>query len=131
MTTTILGDGPLGRAIAAALDARGEPMLVAGRPRGGRHEPAAFVGADAVVDASCGDAVARNVEAALDAGITRFVLATTAWHPDADRVAASLRRAGAAAVVAPNLTLGAAIFLRLVGEAGSLAAAIGGFEPSV
>jgi 4-hydroxy-tetrahydrodipicolinate reductase len=34
-------------------------------------------------------------------------------------------------VVAPNLALGAALFLRLVDEAARLAAAIGGFEPSV
>ena len=40
-------------------------------------------------------------------------------------------RAGAVAVVAPNLALGAALFLRLVDEAARLAAAIGGFEPSV
>jgi 4-hydroxy-tetrahydrodipicolinate reductase len=35
------------------------------------------------------------------------------------------------AVAAPNLALGAALFLRLVDEAARLAAAIGGFEPSV
>jgi 4-hydroxy-tetrahydrodipicolinate reductase len=132
MTTTIvLGDGPLGRATAAALRDRGEAVRVLGRPPAGRHDPAILEEADVVVDASRSAAVATNVEAALAAGIRRLVIATTGWYADTDRVAAALRRSGAAAVVAPNLALGAALFLRLVDEAGRLAAAIGGFEPSV
>jgi 4-hydroxy-tetrahydrodipicolinate reductase len=104
---------------------------VLGRPAGARHDPASLRGAGTVVDASRAEAVARNVEAALEAGCRSFVIATTGWHVDADRVAAALRRAGAAAVVAPNLALGAALFLRLVDEAARLAGTIGGFEPSV
>ena len=120
MTTTIvLGDGPLGRAIELALRGREETVRVLGRP------------ADLVVDASRSEAVATNVEASLDAGCRAFVIATTGWQADADRVASALRRAGGVAVVAPNLALGAAIFLRLVDEAARLAASIGGFEPSV
>ena len=132
MTTTIvLGDGPLGRAVAAALGERGDPARVVGRPPGGAHDPATLRGGDVVVDASRGGAVAANVEAALDAGCRSFVIATTGWQADADRVAGALRRSGAVAVSAPNLALGAALFLRLVDEAARLAAAIGGFEPSV
>ena len=100
-------------------------------PPTGRHAPATFLGTDVVVDASRAEAVAANVEAALDAGCRAFVIATTGWQADVDRVGAALRRAGAAAVVAPNLALGAALFLRLVDEAARLAGAIGGFEPSV
>ena len=132
MTTTIvLGHGPLGRAIDDAVRARGDAVQVLGRPVGGRHDPATLRGADVVVDASRADAVATNVEAALDAGCRAFVIATTGWQADADRVAGALRRAGGVAVVAPNLALGAALFLRLVDEAARLVAAIGGFEPSV
>lgn len=132
MTTTIvLGDGPLGRAVATALVERGDEAMVVGRPAAGRHDSTTLSGADVVVDASRADAVAANVEAALDAGVRRFVIATTGWQADADRIAAALRRAGAVAVVAPNLALGAAIFLRLVDEAARLAGAVGGFEPSV
>jgi 4-hydroxy-tetrahydrodipicolinate reductase len=132
MTTTIvLGDGPLGQAVGAALRERGHDVRVLGRPAGGRHDPAALRGADVVVDASRAAAVAPNVDAALEAGCRAFVLATTGWQADADPIAGALRRAGAVAVVAPNLALGAALFLRLVDEAARLAAAIGGFEPSV
>lgn len=131
MTTIVLGDGPLGRAIGAALAERGEVATVLGRPAAARHDTASLHGAGTVVDASRPDAVARNLDAALEAGCRSFVIATTGWHADADRVAGALRRAGAAAVVAPNLALGAALFLRLVDEAARLARAIGGFEPSV
>ncbi len=132
MTTTIvLGDGPLGRAVAAALDERGDAVRIVGRPPAQVHDRATFRDGDVVVDASRGEAVAANVEAGLAAGCRAFVLATTGWQADADRVGAALRRAGAVAVSAPNLALGAALFLRLVDEAARLAAAIGGFEPSV
>jgi 4-hydroxy-tetrahydrodipicolinate reductase len=130
-TTIILGDGPLGRAIEIALRDRDETVRVLGRPAGGRHDPSILGVADLVVDASSSDAVGPNIDAALDAGCRSFVIATTGWQADADRVGAALRRSGAAAVAAPNLALGAALFLRLVDEAARLAAAIGGFEPSI
>jgi 4-hydroxy-tetrahydrodipicolinate reductase len=129
--TIVLGDGPLGRAIGAALAERGETARILGRPGRGHHDPLDLSGADVVVDASRGEAVAANVEAALQAGVRRFVLATTGWQTDADRVAAALRRSGATGVAAPNLALGAALFLRLVDEAARLAGALGGFEPSI
>ena len=130
-TTIILGDGPLGQAIATALRARGDSVAVHGRPASGRHGPEAFRDADVVVDASRGEAGPTNVEAAVAAGARSLVIATTGWQADAEVVSARLRAAGAAAVVAPNLALGAAVFLRLVDEAARLAGAVGGFEPSV
>ena len=129
--TIVLGDGPLGTAVGAALRARGDGVEVLGRPAGGRHDPAFLGQAETIVDASRADAVATNVEAALDAGCRAIVIATTGWQADADRVGAALRRTGAVAVAAPNLALGAALFLRLVDEAARLAGALGGFEPSV
>jgi 4-hydroxy-tetrahydrodipicolinate reductase len=130
-STIVLGNGALGRAVGEALRARGEAVEIIGRPAGLRHDPQTFRAADIVVDASRADTVATNVEAALDAGCRGFVIATTGWQADMDRVGGALRRAGAVAVVAPNLALGAALFLRLVDEAARVAAALGGFEPSV
>ncbi|MEA2518113.1 MAG: 4-hydroxy-tetrahydrodipicolinate reductase [Chloroflexota bacterium] len=130
-TTLVLGDGPLGEAVAAALRARGDGVEVLGRPVGDGHDRAVLAAADVIVDASRQDAVAANVAAGLDAGCRAFVLATTGWQADSERIGAALRRAGGVAVVAPNLALGAALFLRLVDEAARLAASLGGFEPSV
>jgi 4-hydroxy-tetrahydrodipicolinate reductase len=75
--------------------------------------------------------VLDNVRDATAAGCRRLLLATTGWQADADEVVATLRGTGAVAVAAPNLSIGAAVFLRLVEAAARLTAATGGFEPSV
>ncbi|CAN5600406.1 4-hydroxy-tetrahydrodipicolinate reductase [soil metagenome] len=129
MRTIILGDGPMGWAIATAASERGQRTPVLGRPPGGRHDATAFDGDDVVVDASRGDAVRRNVESALDAGVRRFVIATTAWQADRDVVDATLRAHGATAVVAANFSLGVALFARLVEAATDLFGGVDGFDP--
>lgn len=130
--TVIVGDGRLGRSIEAAIVARGDPSpRVLGRPRAGRHTAADFVGASVVVDASAGPAVRHNVEAALGAGCRRLVLAPSGWDDDREALELMVRLAAATAVIAPNLSLGAAIFLRLVDRAAALVAPVGGFDPYV
>ncbi len=131
MDTIILGDGPLGRAVADAVRARGDRAMLLGRPASARHDAAVLGAADVVVEASRGDAVASNLEDAVAGGCRRFVIATTGWGDDRARVEAALRDAGGAAVAAPNLSLGAALFLRLVDRAGDLFAAVPGFDPYV
>lgn len=126
---TILGDGHLGWAVAAAASERGLRTPVAGRPPGRRHDPAMFEGADAVVDATVGSAVAGNIEAAVDAGVRRFVIATTGWADDHASVDTRLRDAGASAVVSSNFSLGVALFSRLVAVASELFGAADGFDP--
>lgn len=133
MDAIILGDGPLGRAIAAALVERRDAMRLVGRPGDGsdRHDPAGLAGADVAFEASRGEAVAGNVEALLEAGIRRIVIATTAWERDRPRVERSLEASGAAAVVAPNLSLGVALFGRLVDAAVSLYGRVPAFDPYI
>lgn len=135
MDTIILGDGPLGRAIAAALVERGDGVRLVGRPPGGgdRHDPDALAeaGAEVAIEASRGDAVAGNVEALLGAGIRRMVIATTAWERDRARVEGLLADHRAAAVVAPNLSLGVALFGRLVDAAVGLYGRVPAFDPYI
>lgn len=129
MQTIILGDGHLGWAITAAAGERGERTPVLGRPTFGRHDLASLTTADLVVDASRGEAVARNVDAALDAGVRRFVIATTGWSGARDAVDAALRAHGASAVVAANFSLGVNLFARLVDVATELFGTVDGFDP--
>jgi 4-hydroxy-tetrahydrodipicolinate reductase len=132
MDTIILGDGALGAAIAGALRERtGVAPTLIGRPSSGRHHPAVFDGVELAFDASRGDAVRTNIEAAIDGGVRRFVVATTAWDDDRPAVDRSLRDAGAVAVVAPNLSLGAALFLRLVENAAELFGSVAAFDPYI
>lgn len=131
MTTIVVGDGPLGRAVADGCRERGDPVRVVGRPATGRHDPATFRAATLVVEASRGDAVLGNVGAAVDGGARCIVIATTAWSSDRDEVQAVLRRSGAAAVAAPSFSLGIALFARLVDRAVALFGAVESFDPYV
>jgi 4-hydroxy-tetrahydrodipicolinate reductase len=129
MHLLIYGPGRLGTAIGAAATGAGWPApTLVGRPTALRGPaPRAAV----VIDASRGDVVLANLEHALAAGNSAFVLAATGWDGEVPTVRSRLLDAGAAAVVAPNLSLGAALFLRLAGTAAGWYAAAGGFEPSI
>ena len=129
MNGVILGDGPLGRAIAAALVERGDDARVLGRPARRTHAARDVSEADVAFDASRGDAVRGNVDALLAAGVRRIVIATTAWDADRAFVAAALAETGVAAVAAPNLSLGVALFGRLVDAAVDLYGSLPGFDP--
>ena len=131
MQLLIYGPGRLGGAIASAAVAAGWPTPgIAVRPDAtGRRADATRV--DVVVDASSGTSLRSNVIHAVDAGNRAFVLAATGWDADVPVVRSLLLEHGAAAVVAPNLSLGAALFARLVETAAGWYARAGGFEPSI
>jgi 4-hydroxy-tetrahydrodipicolinate reductase len=132
MQLLIYGPGRLGTAIATAAVAAGWPQpTLAGRASSTTPTARASTAADAVIDASAGPAVAGNLAEALALGNRAFVLAATGWDGDIARVRARLLDHGAAAVVAPNLSLGAALFLRLAETAAGWYARAGGFEPSI
>lgn len=132
MTTMIFGGGHLGQALAAALRERGEPApVILGRPAGGRHPAMRMAGADLVFEASIPGAVSSNVAVALACGCRRFVIATTGWDDARDAIDGALRAHDAAAVAAPNFSLGVAAMLRLVEVAGSLFAHLDDFDPFV
>lgn len=131
MQLLIFGPGRLGGVVATAALAAGwpEPALV-GRP-GGVTRPRPLPAVDVAIDASAGPAVAANVADALAGGTRSFVLAATGWDADVAAVRSLLLAHDAAAVVAPNLSLGAALFARLVELAAGWYARGGAFEPSI
>jgi 4-hydroxy-tetrahydrodipicolinate reductase len=132
MDTLIFGDGHLGRAIASELIARGEPApTIRGRPDQAGHDPAGLPAADMVIEASRGEAVLGNVAAAMVAGCRRFVIATTAWESTTDDVEALLVQSRASAIAAPNLSLGVALFGRLVEHATALFGQLEDVDPYV
>jgi 4-hydroxy-tetrahydrodipicolinate reductase len=126
---TILGDGPLGRAVDMAARDRGDGVRVLGRPASGRHRPVDLAGAGVVVEASRGDAVGANLAVALDAGCRRFVIATTGWTGARADVDALLREHGAAAVAAANFSIGVVLFGQLVEAAVGLFGPLETFDP--
>lgn len=130
METIIFGDGGLGRTIEAALLARDEPApVVLGRPSSVTHDADVLPSADLAFEASRGDAVADNLAAALGAGVRRFVIATTGWESDRARARTLLLDHGAVAVAAANLSLGVALFGRLVERAVELFGPLEAYDP--
>jgi 4-hydroxy-tetrahydrodipicolinate reductase len=130
MHLLIYGPGRLGGAIAAAATDVGWSCDVIGRPIVGGQRATAPK-ADAVIDASLGSELAANLEHALASGNRHFILAATGWDADVPRVRGMLLGQGAAAVVATNLSLGAALFLRLIETAAAMYGSAGAFEPSI
>jgi len=128
-TILILGDGPLGRSVETAARDADHPVRVLGRPSGRRHAPSDLADAAIVVEASRADAVIANLDAALDAGCRRFVVATTGWTADRAEVEARLIEHRAAAVAASNFSIGVVLFGRLVEEAAALFGRLDAFDP--
>ncbi len=131
MLSIVAGDGGMGRAITAALDGRGMPPLaILGLPDSADgHAPSRFRGAELVFDFTVGDAVAGNVRAALDGGVRHFVIGTTNWTGDRDRVARMLTERDAAAVASANFSLGVMLFARLVEDAARLFGPFAEYDP--
>jgi 4-hydroxy-tetrahydrodipicolinate reductase len=73
--------------------------------------------ADALVDFTRPDAVAGNVERALERG-TPCVVGTSGWESQHERVGALARERGVAVFYAPNFALGAVLMMRFAAEAG-------------
>ncbi len=130
MHLLLYGPGRLGGAVAAAAREAGWSCDLVGRPAAdGLRSPAPV--ADVVIETSLGSAVAGNLGHALAAGNRAFILAATGWDADLPRVRAMLLEHGAAAVLSTNLSLGAALFLRLAETAAGWYARAGAFEPSI
>ena len=123
MRALITGSGNMGRAIASALEARGDEVVaVAGREAG--YPAAAAIGpADVAFEFSHDSTLLTHVDLALDAGCRALVIGTTGWSPGDDTGRALLSRldaAGARAVVAPTFSLGAVLFGDIAEFAASL-----------
>ena len=131
MRGVILGDGPMGRAVAAALAAESDwAAEVRGRPVSpSGHEFPILARADVVFDFSRGGEVAANLRRALDAGCTAFVIGTTGWDADRELVDAWLHDRGAAGVASANFSLGVALFTQLIESATRLFGPLDTFDP--
>ncbi|HXQ95455.1 MAG TPA: dihydrodipicolinate reductase C-terminal domain-containing protein [Candidatus Acidoferrales bacterium] len=128
MRGIVLGDGPMGRAVAAGLRERGEEPVVLGRPPT-THPPGAFADADVVFEFSRGTAVLPNLVAGLAGGCRTFVVGTTAWVVSQPEIGALLTQHGAAAVVAVNFSPGVNVLGRLVGSASRMFGALPAYDP--
>jgi len=105
----VIGDGRMGRAVAALAPERGFTVVAhfgahgdaTGRPLG----PAALAGVEVAIEFTVPGAAPANIRACLAAGVP-VVVGTTGWHDDLPAVAADVAASGGALLHAPNFSPG-------------------------
>jgi 4-hydroxy-tetrahydrodipicolinate reductase len=134
MRALITGTGHMGRAIAAALEARGDEVVaVVGRSTP-RPAPVELGVVDMAFEFSHASALLRNIELAIAAGCRSFVIGTTGWGPADDtgrQLGQALETAEARAVVAPTFSLAAVLFGELAEAAARLFGRFPEYDPYV
>jgi 4-hydroxy-tetrahydrodipicolinate reductase len=115
MRIVIVGDGKMGRAVAALALTRGHTLhaVIGGAENAGGRALTAerLAGAEVAVEFTQPGAVVANLERLIEAGIPT-VTGTTGWQDDLPRVAALVERRGGALLHAANFSLGVHLFLR-------------------
>jgi 4-hydroxy-tetrahydrodipicolinate reductase len=102
-------DGKVGRALVPVLERAGHDVR-----RIELHDAPDVEGLDAAIDFTMPDAVPRNVQAALEQGVS-CVVGTTGWDPQPFDALA--RERGVRLFVAPNFSLGAVLMMRFAEQA--------------
>src|SRR5690606_34998285 len=86
--------------------------------------------ADVAIDFSAAEAVSRNVEACLEAGIP-LVEGTTGWQSEREAILAIVEQKGGAMLYGSNFSIGVNLFFRLAEYAAKLYGAFDEYEPFI
>jgi 4-hydroxy-tetrahydrodipicolinate reductase len=115
MRIVIVGNGRMGRAVAALAEQRGHTIHsvidAPGNAGGGALTPARLAGADVAVEFTEADAAPANLERLIEAGVPT-VTGTTGWSTELPRVTRVVERCGGALLHAANFSVGVHLFLR-------------------
>lgn len=116
----IIGDGKMGRAVAALAAERGCEVVAqfgaAGDASGRPLDASSLAGAQVAIEFTVPDAAPANALACLAAGVP-VVVGTTGWAAAREQVEAAARAAGGALLHAPNFSPGVVLFTALVEDA--------------
>lgn len=117
--------GWTGRAVADAVEAADDLLLVSGVSRSAAGQERVYAGvtealaaapADVLVDYTSAEAVRANVDAAIDAGVAVVVGSSGLSAADYEEIDARAREAGVGVIAAGNFSLLAALLLRSATE---------------
>ena len=134
MKYALIGYGKMGRAIEAAAEARGHVLTtVVDRVGRGRRVArtigeAAWRGVAVAFEFTEPDAAKDHVVALLQRGVG-VVCGTTGWDASDATVRRAARVSAAAAVIAPNFSVGMNLFYAAVEDAARRYLAVGGYDP--
>jgi len=119
MRALLTGSGNMGRAIRAALLARGDEV-VAMVGRADRPDPAGLAPIDVAFEFSHGEAFADNLAYIAGTGTRNVVVGTTGWTGDPATVAAAdatIAVHGLRVIVGPTFSVGVVLFTEVAEEA--------------
>ncbi len=133
MRLLLVGDGRMGHAIRDLAAGRGHTVVamlgIAENPEGQGIAP--WRGkADVAIEFTQPASAATNVRACLAAGLP-VVCGTTGWDAERADVESHVGQVGGALLVAPNFSLGVALFLEVARRAGALFAGHDQFAPAI
>jgi 4-hydroxy-tetrahydrodipicolinate reductase len=115
MRIVIVGNGRMGRAVAALAEQRGHTIHCVFDARenagGAALTPGRLAGAEVAVEFTRPDAAPANLERLIEAGIPT-VTGTTGWSAELPRIAQLVERRGGALLHAANFSAGVHLFLR-------------------
>jgi 4-hydroxy-tetrahydrodipicolinate reductase len=115
MNIAIIGNGKMGRAVAALAEQRGHAIhTVVNRlenPAGRALTAERIRGAEVAVEFTRPDAVAVNLERLIELGIPA-VTGTTGWSADLPKIESLVQRQGGALLHAANFSVGVHLFFR-------------------
>jgi 4-hydroxy-tetrahydrodipicolinate reductase len=115
MRIVIVGNGRMGRTVAALAEQRGHSIHCVIHARenagGAALTPARLTGADVAVEFTRPDAAPANLERLIEAGIPT-VTGTTGWTAELPRIAQLVERRSGALLHAANFSVGVHLFLR-------------------
>lgn len=131
MRIVIVGNGRMGRAVAALAEERGHTVhAIIGRDEnhsGRALTPERLKGADVAVEFTRPEAAAGNVTRLIEAGIPT-VTGTTGWDAELSQVISLVKRTQGALLHAANFSIGVHLFLRAARELGRQLAGREGFD---
>lgn len=117
MRLAIIGNGKMGRAVAALAEERGHVVhAVIGReenPGGAALTRERMAGVDVALEFTRPEAVVANLERLIEVGIPT-VTGTTGWSAELPRIARAVEARGGALLHAANFSIGVHLFLRAV-----------------
>jgi 4-hydroxy-tetrahydrodipicolinate reductase len=122
MQIAIVGNGKMGRAVAALAEERGHTVRVIGREEnagGAGLTRDRLAGVDVAIEFTRPDAVVANLERLIEAGVPT-VTGTTGWTAELPRIERLVRSRGGALLYAANFSIGVHLFLRAARELAAL-----------
>jgi 4-hydroxy-tetrahydrodipicolinate reductase len=122
MQIAIVGNGKMGRAVAALAEERGHGVRVIGRQEnagGAALTRERLAGVDVAVEFTQPDAVLGNLERLIETGVPT-VTGTTGWTDELPRIERLVRSRGGALLYSANFSIGVHLFLRAARELAAL-----------